>query len=232
MSAGSFREDFRPIWTALRHMWPPILLIQAAAALVVWSFSNVDAARAVAATLSEWKRAGGAPFAFGAGMLSGGVLPEIAKAVTGRLGRMDREHAGKVLYTCIIWGFLAVGVRYFYELQNLIFGGGTDLRTAGLKTLLDQTLFSMGLTIPFTVGALAFRDSGWQLRRLFEMWTWPVYRRKVLPLVPVLWCYWIPYNVLTYLLPLDVQFPFNSVGNAAWSILVVFIVDARKATES
>jgi len=161
------------------------------------------------------------PFAFAAGFIAGGVVPEIAKAATRRLRKIDRKWLNQTLFNGLVYGIVAVQVDLFYQLQNFLFGGGRNVATLIIETAVDMFIFAPLLSIPTAVAMFEWRSRRWAgVGRLFR---WEGYVAKVVPALIPAWAFWIPMLFCVYAMPPDLQFCLAILAEAAWSILFVFI---------
>lgn len=215
---------------ALRAQWAPILVVQVLAIALVFAYYRSEAMQSVAHTLSVWKKEGGLVAAFVAGYFAGGCLPEVAKALAGRLRKLDRAWLGKAAFTGFVYGIIGIEVDVFYRLQAVIFGDGTDLGTLAIKTGVDMALFATLIAIPTTVFLFDWRRAGFSLRALSRELRAVWYRDRVLPALIPNWAFWTPVLFCVYAMPTDLQFVFAVVMEAAWSLVFVFIATEDETT--
>lgn len=219
----SLRVALAPGLAALRHHWPAFLVIQAAAVgIVVWYYRS-DALQASASVLADLKVRGGVPFAFLVGAMVCSVIPELAKLVTGKLRVFDRRWIRDVAFTGFVYGVVAVQVDLFYRLQAALFGTGTDARTFLVKTAVDMALFSTTVSIPTAVVLFEWKKRDFRMRELVGEFSARFYRDKVLPALLPCWAFWTPVLFCAYSMPLQLQFLFSQLAEAAWSLLFVFM---------
>lgn len=208
---------------ALKAQWAPILVVQVLAVGLVLGYYRSEPVQTVAQTLSVWKEDGGFVAAFVAGFFAGGLLPEVAKAIAGRLGRLDRAWLGRVAFTGFVYGVIGVEVDLFYRFQAVVFGDGTDFATLAIKTAVDMALFATIIAIPTTVFLFDWRKAGFSWRALRRELRPIWYRDRVLPALIPNWAFWTPVLFCVYAMPTDLQFVFAVVMEAAWSLVFVFI---------
>ncbi len=214
----------QPSWRAVRKNLAPILLIQSVGAILVASYFLSQGVRDFAQRIAEVKQAGGVPFAFLAGFIAGGLLPEIAKFLTGRRHRYSRTHVVRVLWTGFVYGLIGILIFYLYDLQARWFGNGIDWGTLTLKTSVDMGIFTPLVSVPMAAALFAWWKAEFAWTFWAKVFSRKFYREEVVSKLPLCWAYWIPFLYLTYALPIDLQFPFAIVAESAWSILFVFMV--------
>jgi hypothetical protein len=228
----TLRETLAPGIKAVRAHWAPFLLIQAVAAAIVIAYYQSPALREIAETPAAWKQRYGFLFSFIGGFVAGGLVAELAKVLTGKVKRFDREWFGLVMFTGIGYGITGIQVDILYWAQAQIFGNGTDWRTLLTKTVADMGLFATLVSIPFMVSLFEWRRHGFRFSGLLGEWQNSFYRRKVMPGLVPCWAFWIPFLFCTYALPLKLQLTFAFMGEAAWSVLLVFILTQDEETTS
>lgn len=221
--AGALRPGLR----AVANQWKPFLFIQALAVVCVLAYYQSQPFQRAADILQGWKVAGGLPFAFFAGAVAGGLVPELAKMATRTAEGHGWSRWGRVFWTALVFGLVGVFVDAFYKVQALIFGTGIDPLTLAYKTAFDMLCFSPFFCIPFEVVALQWPERRFRVAEFFRVFGWSAYRENVLPALIPCWAFWIPVLVCVYAMPLNLQFVFAIFAEAAWSLIVVFV--ARKA---
>jgi hypothetical protein len=220
---ASLIDIMRPGIRAVRRNWAPFLLIQIIAATLVVAYYHFESVRSVAKSISDAKHAWGELFVIVSGAIAGGVLPQIAKIVTGKVKKIDRFFVADTLYNGFVFAVIAMVVNVFYTVQAEIFGTGIDITTLVKKTIVDMLFFSPFCAAPVGMFLLYARQSQFKIdrvRRAFSFW---FYRAYVLPTLPPNWAYWAPVVLCVYALPSDLQFPFAQLAEGAWSLLFVFI---------
>lgn len=216
--------------SAIREHWQPFLLIQLGAAALVFAYHFVLKLQQAVHIIGELKVAGGIPFAFAAGALAGGFIPEVAKLITGRLRKFSRSWLAQTSFNAFAYGIVGVQVEQFYRLQSWLFGDGNDVLTLTIKTIVDMGLFSTLISIPTAVVLYEWRKLDFDGKRLLRSISSNFYRTKVAPALLMCWAFWIPILFCVYSLPADLQFPFSILAEAAWSILFVFIATQEPPT--
>lgn len=214
----------------MRRFWPPFLLIQLAAAGLVVAYYQVESVRTIADSIGRLKSDWGLAFSALGGFLAGGIVPEIAKAATRRMAKADAIWAGNTLFNGFVYLIVASQVDLFYRFQAWLFGPGVDPGTIALKTAVDMLLFAPFLCMPTAVLICSLREHAWRLgptlRGVNRIW----FRERVVPAILPGWAFWIPFLLALYALPLPIQMPLALLGEAAWSIIFIFI--ATQADES
>lgn len=219
----SVRQIVAPGIAAVRAHWAPFLLIQVVAAALVVAYYQSPALRAIAEEPAAWKARYGFLFSFVGGFVAGGLVAELAKAATGRIERFDRAWLGLTVFVGTAYGLTGIQVDLLFLVQAKIFGHGTDWQTLLCKMVADMGIFAPFISMPFMISLFEWRAGHYSLRNLVQVWRSGFYRTKVLPTLIPCWSFWIPMVLCTYSLPLKLQLPFALLGEAAWSVLFVFI---------
>jgi hypothetical protein len=205
----------------------PALFIQAVAVGLVLSYYLSEPARGWLAHLAELKREGGYLFSVAAGVVAGGLLPELLTVLVFQRGRVRSENLGGLVFGACFWGFMAAVVDTLYRVQALMFGSEVDFATVLKKTLVDQFVVTPFMTIPLTVAVFEWRQNGYSLARTRRAPGADFYRRKVLPSVVSGIGFWLPVVVLVYCLPPLLQFPLFTLALTLWVMIFTWISHAH-----
>ncbi len=197
-------------------------LVWVLAFALVAAYYQIPSFTAAARDLQALKASMGLGFAAIAGFIAGGILPELAKVLTGTLEKGESPWGEAVFRGCV-WIGLAVMVDIFYSYQAHWFGIGTGIGTLAIKTAVDMFVFAPILFVPYTVGMFVFRREKWRLSALFSVWTPSGWKREVLPTYVPNVCFWVVVLLAVYALPTDLQYPMSALATACWSILFTFI---------
>jgi hypothetical protein len=222
-------EIVRPAVAALRVYWPVMLLIQAAGLAVVVAYYRWNAVAELLARVARWKTEGGWLFSSLATVVSGGIAPELLKRVFRPAG-ISTPGAGEMAHQFVMWAWLGLLVDAFYGLQAGWFGVGNDAGTLVPKVMVDQLLYTPLVALPLIVAWLGFYEVGYRPRRWLAIFGVREMARRVLPLWAACLGFWPVMLSVVYSLPGDLQFTLFLSGNAAYSVLMIFI--ARRQAEA
>ncbi|MDT5271891.1 MAG: hypothetical protein QOH49_4077 [Acidobacteriota bacterium] len=226
------KEQERPLSVGLRAARAnlvPALVIQAAVVTVVLAYYFWEPARVWLGRLAEFKREGGYLFSLVAGVLTGGLLPELLTVAVFQRWRVRRENLSSLAFGACFWGLMALVVDLFYHLQALMFGSGVEFATVFKKTVIDQFVFTPFVTIPLTVVVFEWRHAGYRLGAVSRALGRGFYMQKVLPAVVSGLGFWLPVVVFVYSLPLPLQFPLFTLALTLWVMIFTWISHANKA---
>ncbi len=190
---------------------------------MAWLYYREAHTRAFADAIAALKADSGIIGVLVTGAVAGGLMPEMAKAFTGRLGRLNASWAGKVAFTALVYSIVALFVDQFYFGLAATVGHGSDPTTVIKKTLIDQLVFSPFLSIPFATAMFDWRAAGFSFSRFAQAFGQNWYRTRVMPGLVLCWLFWPPVLLCGYAMPLSLQFAFSMIIEAAWSIIFVFI---------
>jgi hypothetical protein len=218
-----------PALEGLKKNWRPMALVWVLAFALVFAYYNLPSVAAAAKGLQDFKASLGLGFAAMAGFIAGGLLPEVAKVLTGTLEKGENPW-GEATFRGFVWIGLAMMVDTFYGYQAMWFGTGTGFGTLAIKTAVDMFVFAPLLFVPYTVGMFVFRREKWRLSAFISVWTPSGWKREVLPTYVPNVCFWIVVLLAVYALPTDLQYPMSALATACWSILFSFI--NRRATST
>jgi len=150
-----------------------------------------------------------------------GTIPALVLWMTGVLKGTLKRKVVDVVYLTVLWASIGVLVHYFYELQEEVFGDGTDFLTILQKVIVDQFILNPFVAQPYFFCALRYRDVNYNCAALCETLRHPMNVAIVIAaqLVAV-WCTWIPGTSLIYLMPTELQLILQNILCVFFSILL------------
>ena len=225
------RRSCAPALEAFRLYWPAILLIQGIAFSVVLCYYGVERSHTTFNTVAGWKENGGFLFASITTIISGGVLPELLKRALRPEGVIPPKMS-ELIHQFIMWAYLGILVDALYRFLNHLYGSGTDPLTLLYKVLSDQLIFSPFFSLPSMVTWFMLYENGYNLKRFIEQFSMKRIYLRILPLWATSLIFWPVMLVIIFSLPQALQFPLFLFGNAAFSILMIFILRHQRATET
>jgi hypothetical protein len=217
----------RPGYASVRANWKPFLALQFAAAMLVTAFYLWPAFRSLAEKLAALNGRAGLIGAALAASFAGVAIPELARRVLRQPPRTLVHHrALDLAFDAAFFALIGILVTLFYRLQTHLFGADATAAVALKKMLFDQLVFTAMFSIPMCVVLYRAYELKFARAPLWQEVRTPVsfYAKRVLPLLLPCFCYWVPMNLLTYLLPPAAQFLLYLCAQAAWSLLMVVIV--------
>ena len=218
------------IWDIIREVFRrnrvPCLFVNVLVVLLVSSYYLVPQVADTWAAVGAFKTHWGYWFSAISGGLSAALLPYFAQRLMGTLpptGNMRR-----LAILLVFWGYRAVEVDVFYQLQGWMFGSGGDLKTRVCKVVVDQFVYSVFWAAPNCVLMLRWLDfdCSWSrtktsLDRQFWTQTFPA-------VIFTNWLVWIPVVSLVYGLPGPLQFPLFTVVMAFFVLVMTLLSSGNK----
>lgn len=201
-----------------------MLVIQVLCVALLAGYFSVPGVRFTIEALGALKERSGLPFVLLAGFVSGGLLPELAKATVGRVKRFDTDWLKQWTFTGLVYAVSCIGVVTMYAVQLTLFGETTNLLVLVKKLLFDGLVYVPFFSIPYFVGLLGWRDSGFRSSYWKRFFTWKTVTDDMLPTMLLSWTFWTPVLVCVYSLPTTLQFVLSTCAMAAWSLLLVYMV--------
>ena len=220
--------NFESIWgaavgkglRAARQNLVPMLVLEAAMALLVVIYYFWPAGEAVLAHYATWQQAGGILIAALATGVAGGVISELSLVYFQDGGRWSLDHLENLVFKFLLFSISGAVVYEFYRWQAVWFGQGNAWSVLVPKVCVDQFVFTVFWSMPYmTLGTRwqALRYSG---RRLWAELDGDFVAERMLPVLVTNWMFWIPGVSLIYSMPLNLQTPLFIFATAIWGILL------------
>jgi uncharacterized integral membrane protein len=210
-------------WEAARANALPALIIQAIMlALLVAYYTNANVASALN-ELAEYKRAHGLGFVILASIAAGAILPEIVLIAFFQRGRPQRRNLRNLLFTVPIWGFDGSLIDLLYRSEAAWLGDVVTLPVVVAKICIDQFGYNPLFAAPFGVLTYEWKNNGFSLQPVRDLFTWKHYRDKIIPTLLATWAVWIPVMAIIYSLPLALQFPLFGLALSFWVFVVTYM---------
>ena len=167
-----------------------------------------------------------------AGVVAGGIVPEIMRVVVFQGGSIRRSNFHNLLFTIPYWGVNGMVVDFFYRSQAGWFGSEATFGVVTTKVLVDQFLFNPFYAAPLGAFCYDLKNAGYRLGNLRQFFTWRYYSRVVIPVLFATWSVWIPLVTIIYSLPSLLQVPLFALALSLWVILFTWINEARATGDS
>lgn len=228
-SLGAIHEGFRgeglkqalqPGWDAVAKNWRPFVAIQVACVLLVIGYYTLPAVQQVCAFLAKLKVEGGLPFAAISVAVAAVAIPEVAR----RLTRVARDKPLTWADLCFQVGYFAVlglALNALYRGLGLWLGDEPSPVVVLEKLLFDMIAFSGLFSMPLAVVLFAWRDADFHLSGVRPLLQDGGFLGRYVPLLITCWGFWTPVMACLYSLPVDLQFVFAVLAEAAWCLLLV-----------
>ncbi|MEM8868088.1 MAG: hypothetical protein AAGC73_07440 [Verrucomicrobiota bacterium] len=205
-----------------------MLMIQVCALGVVLTYYFVESSQPIFEAISTSKMDGGLLFAAIATIISGGIIPEVTKRIF-RPANIAAPQFRELVHQFIMWAWLGILIEAFYRYLAQLLGHGTDALTLASKVLVDQFIFTPLLSLPLIVIWFLLYESGYQPSVFAQKLRLKIIYARVFPLWATCLSFWPIMLTIIFSLPQPLQFVLFLFGNAAYSILMIFIL-RRQAT--
>ena len=136
-----------------------------------------------------------------------------------------------LLFFLIYWGIKGMEVDAFYRLQGYLFGYESTFRTILTKVLVDQFVYCIFWSAPFTALFYGWKKAGFKFdsdppwlsaRFIFE--------ESIFLLIST-WIIWIPSVSIIYAMPENLQIPLFNI-TLCFFVLVISVIESRKQSHS
>ena len=213
-----------PAWQAARERLRSVLFIQLLSAGVVVSYYSVDSVRLFMDRIGVVKGHNPILFAFLGSVTAGTIIPEIVKMIMGERN-WTRRRFSDALHNGLMFAVNGVVCERFYVLLGIWVGTDNSWKTVGGKILIDSFIYSPFISLPIFVGLTLLRLNDWSPARTARSLDRAIFLERYAPMLLPMWIYWIPLQACIYALPSNLQFPFAQLCVAAWSLVLVFVVN-------
>ena len=201
-----------------------MLVIQLALVAVVVGYYSVPSVARVLEDWADFKDSLGIVSVVIVGFVAGGLLPELAKLVTGRLGKVDGKWLGDTAYTGVVYSLIALCVWTLYIFLEAWLGPTKSVGVLAAKVGFDQLVFSPLVSMPLAFHMFGWRDAKFKAGYLKNLFDREFYVEHVAPPLVMCWAYWGPVVSCIYLFPERLQFVIAAFCQGAWSLLFVLMV--------
>lgn len=212
-------------WEAARANAKPALIIQAVMLALAIAFYKNSAVADALRNLAEFKRAHGLLFVIGASVVAGAIVPEVFLILFFQRGRLQVANLRNLAFTIPVWGFDGSLVDLLYRAEAHWLGDVATLPVVLGKICIDQFGYNVLFAAPFGVLTYEWKNSGFSMQPLRDLFTWPHYRDKIFPTLLATWAVWIPLMAIIYSLPLALQFPLFGFALSFWVLLLTYMTN-------
>lgn len=160
-------------------------------------------------------------------MIAGAIIPEILRIAFFQKGKVQRRNFSNLIFTLPFWGFMAISVDLFYQLQARLFGTDVNFQTVAIKVIVDQLGYTAIFATPMTCILYDWKSRGYQFNTLKRVFSRNYYRDVVFPVLITNWAVWVPLISVIYCLPLTLQVPLFGLALTLWVLLYTWISESR-----
>jgi hypothetical protein len=208
---------WRQALAAARANLLPGLFLQAFAVLLVAAYYLHAPARAALDSLAAVKDRFGFLYSAVSTALFGGAIPFAYMRLHPRTRYVTP--ASHALFYLLFWAYKGTEVDLFYRFQGWLFGNEAAPGVIAKKVVVDQFVYCVFWSMPWTSLAFYWKDAGfgWRsLRSLDLIGFW----KAALPAATLgTWIVWIPAVAIIYSLPAPLQIPLFNVVLCFYALL-------------
>ena len=205
---------------AARQNLIPMLVLEAAMALLVLAYYFWPAGEAVLTQYAAWQQKGGVLIAALATGVAGGVISELSLVYFQDRGRWSHEHLENLGFKLILFAISGAIVYEFYRWQAVWFGQGNTWSVLVPKVCVDQFCFTVFWSVPYMTLMTRWQTLRYSGKLLWKELNWDFVTERMLPVLVTNWMFWIPGVSLIYSMPLNLQTPLFIFATAIWGILL------------
>ncbi len=228
MSVGGKTDGRAPLsigWEAAKANAIPAFILQALMlALLVGYYFSPPFAQALE-SFAELRQRYGLAFIVSAGILAGGIVPEIFLIIFFQGGKLRRENFRNLAFTVPTWAIDAILVDWMYRLNAFWFGTAVTVPVLIAKLCVDQFGYNPFFAAPTEVLIYEWKNEGFSWASVRRALTWEHYRDKIVPTLLATWAVWGPLMAIIYALPLALQFPLFSIALTFWVLLLTYMTN-------
>ncbi len=175
--------------------------------------------------LAHYKQEHGLVFVIAAGILAGGILPELFVIFFFQKGKLYRQNLRNLAFTVPTWALDAVLVDLMYRANMIWFGNSVTVAVVLAKICVDQLGYNPFLAAPGEVLVYEWKNDGFSLGSIKRAFSWEHYRDKIVPTLLATWVVWAPLMAIIYSLPYPLQFPLFSLALTFWVLLLTYMTN-------
>ncbi|MFA7256159.1 MAG: hypothetical protein WC047_01105 [Kiritimatiellales bacterium] len=211
---------------ARKNFCPGILLQSFALTLVLLYYFN-PATRNFLLKIPEIKQRMGLFFPALSTAFFGGLIPFLFLLIRKEIPQGRR--IPHLLFMLGFWAVLGLSIDALYKGQAVLFGDQNDAATIIKKVLVDQFVFSVLWSAPFTAFAMHWKEHDFSFRAAKNAFSRKIITRNIPSILIALWGVWIPAVAIIYSLPLALQFPLFNIVLCFWSLLITTLNNGEEA---
>jgi len=209
-----------PGWNAVVANWRPLVAIQFVCLLLVVGYYTLTPIQNACAVLAKWKADGGVLFAALSVAIAAAILPEIARRIT-KVPRDKPLTIGDVTFQFAYFAVLGIAIDFLYRGLGILLGDSPTPIVVIEKVLCDMIGFSGFFSMPLAVVLFSWRDADFKFAGVPPLLKNGGFLERYIPLLITCWAFWFPVMACLYSLPVNLQFVFVVLAEAAWCLLLV-----------
>ena len=125
---------------------------------------------------------------------------------------------------CGLWG---VFCDYMYVWVDVLFGAGMDFQTVAVKVLFNQLPWTVLVVMPANAVFYFWLGRDFSFGRAKAEWPENFWSERVLPMLLLNWCVWIPVMIVVFLFPLPLRVHINGFAASFWTLACLHLGSRR-----
>ena len=214
------RRVLAPGINAIKSTWRAFIFIQILCLLFVVGFYTVPSIARTCAVLAQWKVNAGLLGAALSVAVAAVIIPETARRIT-RTPRDKPLTIGDIAFQFLYFAGLGIAIDTLYKGLGMWLGDDPSPRVVSEKVLFDMFIFSGLFSMPTATVLFAWRDGNFRFRPTAALLKRGGFLERYVPLLVTCWAFWFPVMACLYSLPVNLQFVFVVLAEAAWCLLLV-----------
>jgi len=158
----------------------------------------------------------------------GGLIPYCLLFLQGKI-RNGRKLVWLAFFL-IFWGVKGMEVDFFYRLQGYLFGYSADFQTILSKVLVDQFVYCIFWSAPFTALFYGWKRAGFTLGKDRSWLSLGYILEESAFLLVSTWVIWIPSVSIIYAMPQNIQIPLFNL-TLCFFVLVISLFEKPDGEE-
>ncbi len=218
----SLSHAIEPGRRAVLAHYKPILLIQSLLIVVVVGYYTLPQIQEFSKTLVELREKGGIPMAAVLTGIASTVLPLIALFLADR-SNFKWPKIGDFIFDFLFFALIGTMSVILFNVLTMMYGDKQDAGTVALKVVTDMFVFSPLCFMPVSSTLQQWRLDRFSIKQTASRIGLLFFRDRGLPLILLMWSYWLPVGLCSYSLPLPLQFWVYLFAQAAYSFLFLHV---------
>lgn len=217
-------------WESVTANAVPMAVLWAAAVLLAVLYYASPEVAGLFEPLINWELACGWKAAVVTRVVFAGIVPGLFFLT---ISSIRPRHPLAKLFLQILWcGSWGVVCDHMYVWVDALFGSGTDPRTVAVKVLFDQLPWTVLVVMPANALFYFWLGRDFSIRRMKAEWPKSFWSERVLPMLLLNWCVWIPVTIAVFILPLPLRVHVNGLAASFWTLACLYLGSRAKVVQS
>jgi hypothetical protein len=207
--------------TAAKKNMVPGLILQGFALAMVLLYYFYEPMRQLMLEIPEFKQKLGLLFPVMATAFFGGLIPFIFMAVRKQFA--PGRYWANLIFLLGFWALYGLIIDFLYKGQAVLFGDQVNATTVVKKVLVDQFVFCVFFSAPFSTVVMHWKRCDFSFRAAKAGFSRKTFTVEMPSVLFAMWAVWIPTVAIVYSLPLALQFPLFNIVLCFWSLLLTTV---------